>query len=186
VLVKSGKSRVSGSHPGICRERVTASNKRRSTSFFSSAMVWCFKKTYFLSVTKNDGRTFPTRGGTAVKTRVLLSCASGRLQRMWSHATHSDITVLNMLYTYVKFYSSTFTNSTNHRSINARTFFSLPGSELRSSSCHELFSYLFKWGTRWCSWQRHCAIIRKIAGSTGIFTDIIIPALLGPRGRLSL
>jgi hypothetical protein len=25
--------------------------------------------------------------------------------------------------------------------------------------------HVLKWGTRWCSWLRHCATIRKVAGS---------------------
>jgi hypothetical protein len=45
---------------------------------------------------------------------------------------------------------------------------------------------------RWCSWLRHCATRRKVAGSIrggviGIFhSHITLPASLWPRGRLSL
>jgi len=41
------------------------------------------------------------------------------------------------------------------------------------------------WRTRWCTWLRHCATSRKVAGSiphgvTGIFIDIILPAAYSP------
>ena len=32
-------------------------------------------------------------------------------------------------------------------------------------------------GARWRSWLRHCATSREVAGSIGIFTRIIIPAV---------